>query len=391
VLKLNKLLYLSTERPVFSDEIEPAPEQRKELVAAKNAIRDHLRPRIAHATATLLGMPKQVEPRFRTQGSWSYKTCVQQPSMPPQQMDWDFGVYLPVDVWEDNGPPHAMAKAYFELVETLLSNLCREKNWTLLKDKSTCIRVQIADWAHIDVPLYAAPALQFVNIVEKAEARARRVTSSVHDSIALDESVASGELPEQVWEDLDDIMLATRSGEWMPSDPEAISRWFNDRALTHEQLRRICRYAKAWRDLWWPDGGGPSSVALMIAIAQNFVAHPGRDDLAFEKSMRQLASALTKEIREPGIDNGKENFNRLTPHEQADAASKASDCANAFQRARTRGVHQKEVAIADVEGQLGQRVPRDQSLVEIEAEVEAVLAVKPRVVVPPVVRATSAG
>ena len=32
-------------------------------------------------------------------------------------MDWDYGIYLPVTVWEDNGPPHAMAKAYFDLVE----------------------------------------------------------------------------------------------------------------------------------------------------------------------------------------------------------------------------------------------------------------------------------
>lgn len=214
MLKLNKLLYLSTDRQVFSDEIEPTPDQRKELAQAKNDIRDHLRPRIAAATVALLGMPRQVEPRFRTQGSWSYKTCVQPPCMPPQEMDWDFGVYLPVEVWEEKGPPHVMAKAYFELVEGLLKDLCKEKNWTLLPGKATCIRIKIASWGHIDVPLYAAPAEQFSQI---KEAVAKSWSSSVHDSVALDESVEFGELPQQVWEDLDCVMLATRSGEWIGS------------------------------------------------------------------------------------------------------------------------------------------------------------------------------
>ncbi|WP_414860525.1 hypothetical protein [Pseudomonas rhodesiae] len=27
------------------------------------------------------------------------------------------------------------------------------------------------------------------------------------------------------------------------------------------------------------DSGGPTSVSIMIAVAQNFVAQPGRDDL----------------------------------------------------------------------------------------------------------------
>lgn len=389
MLKLNKLLYYTADRRVFSDEIEPTEEQRKVLTQAKNDIRDHLRFGIAAATVTKLGMPRRVEPRFRTQGSWSYNTCVQPFCMPPQEMDWDFGVYLPVEVWEENGPPHAMAKAYFVLVEGLLTSRCAEKGWQLVPGKDTCIRVQVATWGHVDVPLYAAPAAQFVRIQERAMAKS--VTASVHDSARLSESAAFGEFPEQAWEELDDIMMACRSGEWIKSDPETVSRWFNDQVLVHsEQMRRVCRYAKAWRDKWW-ETGGPSSVALMIAIAQEFKTQPGRDDRAFEAAMRTLAKALKGDIRAPGIDGGKEDFNRLKGIERELAAQKADDTAAAIQRARLRGEDAKAQAIAEVRGELGARVPNDTELVEADTAAQEVLSVAPRKVTAPVVLATSAG
>lgn len=390
MLKLNKLLYLSTDRQVFSDEIEPTPNQREELTQAKNDIRDHLRLRIAAATVALLGMPHQVEPRFRTQGSWSYKTCVQPSCMPPQEMDWDFGVYLPVEVWEEKGPPHAMAKAYFKLVEGLLKDLCEKKNWTLLQGKDTCIRIRIAWWGHIDVPLYAAPAAQFFQIRERAMKKSW--SSSVHDSAALSESVEFGELPQQVWEDLDRVMLATRSGEWIGSDPEQISRWFNDRVQQHtEQLLRTCRYAKAWRDYQWPNGGGPTSVAILIAVAQKFSARPGRDDIALENAMRAFSDSIKIDIREVGIDQGQEDFNRLSTQEREDVSRKAASCAVAIQHARSRADYQKQLAISVIRDHLGDRIPSDEDLIDVETEVAAILAIAPRMVVPPVVRATSAG
>ena len=126
MLKLNRLLFATAEE-VFIDSIKPTNDQREVLFNAKNEIRDHLRPRIREATIKVLGMDKAVTPRFRTQGSWSYKTCVQPAWNPPQEMDWDFGVYLPVSVWEDGGPPHAMAKLYFKLVEGLLQCPRRSK------------------------------------------------------------------------------------------------------------------------------------------------------------------------------------------------------------------------------------------------------------------------
>lgn len=97
MLKLNRLLFATGEE-VFFDSIEPTKAHREVLFTAKNEIRDHLRARIREATIKVLGMDNAVTPRFRTQGSWSYKTCVQPAWQPPQEMDWDFGVYLPVSV-----------------------------------------------------------------------------------------------------------------------------------------------------------------------------------------------------------------------------------------------------------------------------------------------------
>lgn len=390
MLKLNKLLFYTVADDVFSNNIAPTDDQRATLAQAKNDIRDHLRPGIARATVALLGMARQVEPRFRTQGSWAYKACIQPYMMPPQEMDWDFGVYLPVDVWEENGPPHVMAKAYFQLVESLLEGLCREKGWKLVDGKDTCIRVQVAAWGHIDVPLYAAPAKQFALIQDRVLAKSAQGVS-VRDSEALFESAEAGEFTEQLWEELDDIMMACRSGVWVKSDPEKVARWFNDAVLLHtEQLRRVCCYVKAWRDKEW-ERGGPSSVCLMLGIAQGFATKTGRDDIALEQAFRTLATALKGPIREPIIDDGAEDFNRLDPQQRQDAAARALLAADNIQRARMRDEYDKNLAIGILREVLGDRVPFYPHLVEVDSVAVEVTSTPARQVAPPVIYSTTAG
>jgi len=387
MLKLNKLFYFSDDQDVFCNRIEPTEDQRKFFVSCKNEIRDYLRPRIRNATVSVLGMEKPVEPRFRTQGSWSYKTCVQRAIAPPQEIDWDFGVYLPVRVWQENGPPHEMAKAYFRLVEGLLRDLCKTKGWTLVSGKDTCIRVQVASWGHIDIPLYAAPEHEFVQILEKASlARHLRAQDAAYADSA-------GEMAEQVWEDLDQIVLATRSGEWKASDPEAVARWYNDRVAEHtEQLRRVCRYLKAWRDYQWPDNGGPTSVAIMIAVAQAFEVQPRRDDLALETAAAHLGGALLGELRETAIGDGAEEFNQcLSAEDKVIAARRARDLVQALREARALHLNMRQHAIVRVQAQFGERIPDRVDLIESDDGAADVRAVPARRVVAPVVPSTSAG
>lgn len=389
MLKLNRLLFASAEDDVFIDRIEPSKEQRALLFAAKNDIRDYLRPRIRAATVTLLGMDKAVTPRFRTQGSWSYRTCVQPAWNPPQEMDWDFGVYLPVTVWVDGGPPHAMAKLYFELVERLLVDLCKEKGWTLYTGKDTCSRVQLNSWAHIDIPLYAAPEEQFNQIMEKALAGV--IAQDTREALVA--NFDDVDLPQQQWEDMVDIMMATRVGEWKASDPEAVSKWFLDRVLEHtEQLRRVCRYLKAWRDLHWKSGDGPTSVCIMIAVAQAFERNTGRDDLALESAARTLATALKGDVREVAIDGGIDDFNRrLNAMQREDAAAKAETLANQLRSARFKATYLIGDAIDLLRAQLGGRIPYRPELVEADGGEDAVRLVSADRVSRPAVKSTSAG
>jgi hypothetical protein len=390
MLKLNRLLYTTT-ADVFHDAITPSSKQRALLEDAKNIIRDYLRVEITKVTISVLGLDKAVTPRFRTQGSWSYGTCVQ-PAWPErQQIDWDFGIYLPVTVWESNGPPHAMAKLYFDLVEKLLGKLCEKHGWRLVSGKDTCIRVEVSSTAHIDLPLYAAPEAEFTLIRERL-IKAARARGYADSALTMD----SAELPEQEWEDLDRIVLATRSGEWKASDPEQISKWFRDRIEEHgpsEQLRRVCMYLKAWRDFHWRNGDGPTSVCIMVAVVDQFRRCDGRDDLALEASAVHLSKALLGEVRCDGVDQSAEDFNRrLTDEQKRFASEKATTLARELKRARERAVGSANAqqAIDILIVQLGVRIPALAHLVDGDGS-EEIRATAARKVPPPVVRSTQAG
>jgi hypothetical protein len=391
MLKLNKL-FLYEDRPEpFGRKIEPEIEQRELLLNCKNKIRDRLREGIRQASVTKLGANSMITPKFRTQGSWSYQTCLKPAFLPPQQMDWDFGVYLPTKTWEDHRPKVA-AKAYFELAEELLRDLCEEEGWKLLEGKQckdTCIRIEVASWAHIDIPLYAAPERQFQQLTERALAKAHAYAlNNAQDSV-----LAVIEDDPFEWQDLDEIMMATRAGVWKPSDPGAVSQWFKDQVETHgEQLRRTCRYVKAWRDYQWPDGGGPSSILLMILVSQGFEDNPRRDDLVLEDAAARLAKGLRGDVYEPQIGDGKEDFNRLDAQERVTAAEKAEALRAALHRARCRIYLERPASIIDLQQQLGDRIPYELDWVEQEAgAADIVRATRATYVASPTVKSTSAG
>lgn len=392
MLKLNNLFYKSgSNADVFLNRITPESCARAYLVQCKRKIRDHLKPQIQQEAKDSLGMERVVEPRFRTQGSWSYKTCNKPACTPPQEMDWDYGVYLPVTVWEENGPPHLMAKAYFDLVERLLESLCTEEGWKLLTGKDTCIRIKVNSWAHIDLPLYAAPEDEFVKICEQSALESLSQQKRASNSVIVDSADSSEYEPQQDWADLDRIVMATRTGEWKPSDPEVIARWFRDRVVeTDEQLRRVCRYLKAWRDVQWQEGG-PSSVSLMIAAVQKFKENPGRDDIALETVADHLKDVFLSDLYEAGIDGAVENFNRLSDTERNNASQRFQKLAASLKSARRFEVHLKDQAIQKLVEQFGTRIPDDEALIELDAGAEAIRSTQPTQVAPPVILSTKAG
>lgn len=393
MLKLNRLLHSPVKNGTFSDNITVSPRQRQFLVTCRNKIRDHLRPGIEKVSTTVLGMDRQVTPRFRTQGSWAYGTCVHPCTLPPQEIDWDFGVYLPITVWQENGPPIHMAKAYFALVEQLLTALCKKEGWTLDTSKDTCIRVNVAEWAHIDVPLYAASEDEFRKVTE---VRLSLETAALRKSYAMDsadfaESASFGDLVGQSWDEMEGIVLATRSGEWRASDPNDVAKWFKDRLEEHgEQLQRVCRFLKAWRDYRWAEKG-PSSVSIMIAVAQNFRPVSLRDDVALEQAARTLAKALLTDIRESGIDGGTDDFNRLDNTERMEASRWVQHLADSIRQARELTLAQAGQAIAILRAQLGDRLPNEPDWIDADSLGDDIRRVRATPVPPPVVPATNAG
>jgi hypothetical protein len=239
--------------------------------------------------------------------------------------------------------------------------------------------------------LYAAPEHEFKNIRERVsleEAQLRKTFDSVEAAYNFAEEAL---IEQQEWEDLDHVVMATRQGEWIFSDPEVVAKWFRDRVLQHgEQLRRVCRYIKAWRDFHWQQGG-PTSVSIMIATVHGFDGKPGRDDLAVEHVARHLSTAFLNDLREPGIDEGAEDFNRLKYEDRQHAGTRFRQLAAELQSVRYLGVHQKDQALFKLKQLFGGRMPTDTVLVEPDNGVDAIRATVPSRVPAPVVPSTKAG
>lgn len=285
----------------------PTEQDEGTLFEAKNKIRTKLRLEIPRQTEQF---GEKVSPRFYVQGSWAYKTC-NRPCQPGQEMDLDFGVYLPVSAWDDRGvAPKKAAGMYFKMIESILSDLARDEGWTLDKSKTTCVRLGIKDaHAHIDVPLYVAPDDQFMLIVEARHIAKCSATVGMDSAevVAFEED----ELDEQSWLEFDTVALAKRNGTWAMSDPRKVSSWFAAAVQQPggEQLRRICRYLKAMRDFHWKSGG-PTSLMLMICAEQVWddgVAD--RDDLALLKVLTRIANKLAGPVHCEEISPD-EDFNR---------------------------------------------------------------------------------
>lgn len=389
MLKLHKLFLNAGHALSFDEVIEPTSTQWQTLVDAKNAVRDHLRASLRAASTQLLGMDRQIGPRFRSQGSCVYRTLIQ-PAHSGQEMDWDFGVYLPVEIMDAR--PKTAAKTYFDIVEAALDELCKKRGWSLDRSKKSCVRVNITPWAHIDVPLYAVPASEFHTIHERALATAQ-LYGGTRDSVRLSESADFAEMPEPFWQMIEGVHLATRAGEWLKTDPEEVARWYNDRVEQHgPQLRRVCRYVKGWRDYYWPDCDGPSSVSLMILVARNFVPRLRRDDLALEDAARAIHEGIGHDIYEPGIDGGEADFNRLDATQRKVAKAQTKDLLDQLWNSRHyASLNLARDAIRNVRGQFGKRIADDTSFIEIDDSADLVRRSTAAAVAPPLVGSNQSG
>ena len=174
------------------------------------------------------------------------------------------------------------------------------------------------------------------------------------ESLAFAESVN--------WDSFSHIALACKDGSWNLSDPLLVVEWFDSKVKRHgEQLRRICRYLKAWRDYQW-SSGGPSSIVLMVCAAQTLdrsnVVFEARDDLALNHVLKSLPNQLLDSVTEAMI-NPDEDLNRLNNDDRELAANRASVFQCHLNQALTMDIASVSTGIRLIQNHLGERFPLD--------------------------------
>jgi hypothetical protein len=280
----------------FLGNLALSKDQSQFILSAKLKIQDCLRQGIFEIIKKRENIT--VEPRFMSQGSAVYKTRNKPCYVPPQQIDHDLGCYLPLSIAKEFSElPKIASKVFFSVVDDLLKELVSKERWIDIDiTKKTCSRVIVNHEIHIDVPLYAIPDTEFFSIRERID------KSLTYENFASIESrrIAS-------WRDVDlkKVLLAHREQNWKESDPRKLNEYFK-KAFEHkgEQLRRICRYLKAWRDYKWKDGG-PSSIYLMILADSLFDAEIEKDDIALLNVLQGISRRLSDK-----------NFDIINPTDQ---------------------------------------------------------------------------
>ncbi|WP_331832133.1 CBASS cGAMP synthase [Pseudomonas sp. LH21] len=302
-LNLHSLLDTRVEgRVAFLDNLTLAPQERKLMLSARTDIRQRLKARLPKriqkkaedAGQDHIDVP---EPRFFTQGSWAYKT-LNAPCRAPQQADLDDGAYLPFSYIESQ-PPAQMSALLFEAVEEVLSELADDKGWKIDTSNDNCTRLIIDSDKHIDVPVYSISDSEFKTLV-KASMEMYRFGM---EGLALDSADSEERADEQDWDLMptEGVLMATKNRGWQNSDPRPIRDWVVEQVeLKGEQLRRVMRYLKAWRDFQKWDKDDPKSILLMVAADAAFdIAIDKRDDLALLKVLQRLPDILRGKVINP--------------------------------------------------------------------------------------------
>jgi hypothetical protein len=321
---------------------------------------------VAAALSTVLAYDSEpaLRPKFRMQGSWSYHTLNCVTVEPPQEIDLDDGIFLPTSFLNQGGTlnPVVVSKTYFDTVERILQPLCEKRGWTLISDKSSCVRVSICQGAHIDLALYAIPDAEFTALMEKvATAAARSGMIFDRDTVLLEDSVYRDIDPDQ-------IMLAHREKGWMRSDPRKLEDWFQDAVKRHgDQVRRVCRYLKGWRDHNW-ETCKLSSIALMACVVTAYddamTAPPtNRDDEALRLVSRRLPEMFSGAIPNPVVAGLVLNDN-WTDQCRASFVAQARKLVSALDAALNSAF--ATAALATLRSELGPHFPDDRDLLAVD-------------------------
>ncbi|MEK5177816.1 cyclic GMP-AMP synthase DncV-like nucleotidyltransferase [Paenibacillus odorifer] len=221
----------------FHDEIYLHSEKKESLRTSRNSIRKKIKKYFKET----LGL---TEPKFYGQGSYMMNTMV---NPIEGEYDIDDGIYIEHLKKEDEENWDTPIKVHNWIVKAVTGHTS-----TAPIDKNTCVRVIYKNEYHVDLPIY----------VKK-----------------------EGEHPK----------LAHKSKGWVDSDPKELTKWFNDQVKEKgDQLKRIVRYLKAWKDHKEGDIKLPSGMVLTILAANHFVTdYPDEDDAALTATVKAIYDELS--------------------------------------------------------------------------------------------------
>lgn len=231
----------------FNSTISLNNDKKESLLKSRNSLKKRIKKYFSEKKND------EIQPKFWSQGSFEMKTIVNPiPETDDEgnllmKYDLDYGIYF---IETGNQDKKRSISAWHDWVYEAVDGHTN----TPPQKKNTCVRVIFADGHHIDLPIY----------------------------------YKNGEIPE----------LAHKSKGWIYSDPKAFFDWFNERAKSDQQLRRIVRYLKAWRNYKELKNSStklPSGFALTILATKNFVANLN-DDKAFKLTVEKVKMELDKKF-----------------------------------------------------------------------------------------------
>lgn len=363
MLNLHRLFYHHSAQDCYLSKLTLTDLRFNMLRDARRKVREALRSGI-YSASKALNESETVSPRFFTQGSYAYGTLNRATYVPPQQADMDDGCYLPMSFMKGTKPTRS-AQWFFTVADIILEALVKKENWQgLSRDKDCCCRVMIDAEHRIDVPLYAIRDEAYQSLVKSARQLGY---------VELAEAFTQDDAVNVDWTILEkeEVLIANRDGTWAASDPREVKVWADSifAAPGGEQLRRLSRYLKGWRDQQYKSGG-PSSILLMVLASENFTSSIGRDDLALAEVVEHLPAALLGDVAAPWD----EQINRLTKEGRQQASTLIRQLLGDLRYALNAKEQEKQSVVSKLAAQFGRHFPTDVALISITTPAQTVAA-----------------
>lgn len=290
----------------FNDSITLSDAKTNSLRTSRNSLRKEIKEWFSDND-------KQ-KPKFCWQGSFAMKTTVN--PVGGSEYDIDDGVYLSGYSEMDSSEWPATTT-----VHNWVKNAVDGQTKADPINKDTCIRVVYESGYHIDLPIYI--------------------------------------------EQNDSIYLAHKSKGWEISDPKAFRDWFIQKVKDNdEQLRRLVKYLKAWKDY---KSVSLKGIEITILASNNFCVYEGHD----EKSLRDTVQSIID-----SLENSFTCYKPVAPYEnlfEAFSKTKKDNILNALKalkQALDNAINEKDPLTASnyMIDEFGSRFPKGKALEQAEAK-----------------------